>query len=68
MDVVVQQFQLYMDEIEQQLANQDLDEQDISTLLNVHQEILSSQKALLRSLALLKLKKDGSENLVKYAL
>ncbi|HSN60650.1 MAG TPA: Na/Pi symporter [Ferruginibacter sp.] len=68
MEAVVQQFQLYRDKIEQPLTSRDLDEQEISTLLNVHQEILSSQKALLRSLALLKLNKEVSESMVKFAL
>ncbi len=44
--------------IEKPIRNRELDKMEASTLLNVYHEILSSKKALLRAIALLKLKEN----------
>ena len=43
------------------LRNKDLNEFDVSTLMNVHHEVLSVKKSLLRALAHLKLTATQSE-------
>jgi hypothetical protein len=52
--------------IEKPLGNQEMDKVETSTLLNVYHEILSSKKALLRAIALLKLKIDVPEKPGEY--
>ncbi|MEP7165705.1 MAG: Na/Pi symporter [Ferruginibacter sp.] len=62
MKLAASRFQVHTGNIERSLADRELSEIEASTLLNVYQEILSSQKALLRALELLKLNvgKPGS--------
>ena len=59
MSLSLEQFEKHEYAIEAVLSNKELDELDGSTLLNVHQECLSSKKALIRALALLSLESPG---------
>ncbi len=50
----IKQYQRFKTDIEKPLGEQKLDNIDASTLLNVYQEMLSSKKALLKAIGLLK--------------
>jgi len=54
-ELAFNQFRLQANIVEKPLESRELNEIEASTLLNVYQEILSSKKALLKALALLKL-------------